>query len=186
MNIPTEVQIALVAAVLILILVLIFKDRVAEIVFGPAKMTLFRPDEQKATEEKAMEIAEKEAPAASSSSAPHWDKVATLFWLGNDLMWITDMVYRGALPDRVLQGVKKVRQYLLDFGFPDNSFPLQQLAIATDILESLLGIKRNTPSERTLLKQHYTTVAQQIQIIKWYLNALAEQEQPRFEKLRAL
>ena len=186
MNISTEVQIALIAAALILILVLIFKDRVAEIVFGPAKMSLFKPDEQDETLELAKEIAEKEAPATPSTPAIHWDKVGTLFWLGNDLMWITDMVYRGASPDLVMQGARNVKQYLADLGFLDDSFPLQQLSLATVILKSLSGIEGKTDTERLALKQHYKTVAKQIQIIKWYMNALAEKEQLGFEKLRAI
>lgn len=186
MNIATEVQIALIAAILILALVLIFKNRVAQVIFGPAKMILFNPKEQQEAAEKAKEIVEKEATTTSPDTKPQWQKVATLFWLGNDLMWITDMIYRGALPERVLQGVKYTRQYLLDLGFLKDSFPLQQLTIASDILESVVGITGATSTERSLLKQHYTSVAKQVQSIKWYISALAEQEQPGFQKLRAL
>jgi hypothetical protein len=46
-----------------------------------------------------------ETESKTLSSKLHWEKVGTLFWLGNDLMWIQDMMYRMALPNRVLQGV---------------------------------------------------------------------------------
>ena len=46
-----------------------------------------------------------------------WEKVATLFWLGNDLMWIKDMIFRNAPPERILEGVENVLQYLQDLGF---------------------------------------------------------------------
>ena len=96
------------------------------------------------------------------------------------------MMYRGAPPERVLQGVDHSKQYLTDLGFAANSFPLQQLNLASDILQSLKGLTGSTEAERRLLKQHYTTVSQQIQSIKWYVSALAEREQPGFTKLRAL
>lgn len=186
MNVSTEVQIALIGAILIIALVLIFKDRVAEVVFGPAKVTLFKPEELQAATDKAQEIVEKEAQKTLQSFRPQWQKVATLLWLGNDLMWITDMIYRGVPAERVLEGVNHAKQYLTELGFAGDSFPLQQLTLATDILESLEGLTGSTADERRLLKQHYTTVAQQIQSIKWYVSALAEQEQPGFKKLRAL
>ena len=120
------------------------------------------------------------------SSKLHWDKVGTLFWLGNDLMWIQDMMYRGALPERVLQGVNYATQYVSEFGFPADSLAAQQLTLCSDILKPLVGIKGSTESERILLQQHYRTVEQYIQTVKWYLNVLVKEKQPSFEKLRAL
>ena len=186
MDISTEVQIALIGAVVIIVLVFIFKDRVAEVVFGPAKVILFKPEEIQEATAKAKEIASSEAPKPQGGQMPQWQKVATLFWLGNDLMWIADMIYRGASPERVLQGVDHSKQYLNDLGFARDSFPIQQLNQATEILESLTALTGSTAAERRLLKQHYTTVAQQIQSVKWYISALAEKEEPGFKKLRAL
>jgi hypothetical protein len=181
MNITPEVHIALIGAILIFVLILIFRNRVAEVVFGPAKLTLFKPEQDQAARANAEEEAHKAAKIASQGSVPHWHKVASLFWLGNDLMWITDMMYRAAPPERVLQGVNIARQYLRDLGFPENSFPLQQLTLATDILESIRGA-----TQKRFLESHYRTVAQEIQSIKWYLSALAEQQEPGFQKGRAL
>ena len=186
MNISSEVQIALIALVFLIVLVIIFRHRVSEVGFGPAKLTLFKPGELQAATDKAKQVVEAEAKKVPASLKPQWDKVATLFWLGNDLMWTTDMIYRGALPDRVLLGIEHARQYLLDLGFPEGSFPLQQLGLAATILGAIKGLTGSTPEERQLLKQHYTTVTQQIQSIKWFVSALAEQQQPGFEKLRAL
>ena len=186
MDIPTDVQIALIGAVVIIVLVFIIKDRVAEVVFGPAKVTLFKPEEIQAATAKAKEIANSEAPKPQGGHAPKWQKVATLFWLGNDLMWIADMIYRGAPPERVLQGIDHSKQYFNDLGFAGDSFPIQQLNLATDILESLKSLTGLTAAERRSLKQHYTTVAQQVQSVKWYVSALAEGEEPGFKKLRAL
>ncbi|MFC2054759.1 hypothetical protein ACFLV7_10790 [Chloroflexota bacterium] len=135
MNIPTEVQIALIGAFVVVVLVCIFRDRVKEVVFGPARVTLFKPEELGAVTDKAKEIVEEEARKPREGSSPQWQKVATLFWLGNDLMWVSDMIYRGAPPERVLQGVNHAKQYLTELGFAVGSFPLQQLTLTTNILE---------------------------------------------------
>lgn len=95
------------------------------------------------------------------------------------------MMYRAALPRRVLQGVQHVAKYSEDLGFGRDSLPGQQLALTTTILESLEGIAELTPENRILLQQHYGTVDQYITTIKWYLSALVEHQEPGFEKLRA-
>ena len=115
----------------------------------------------------------------------NWEKVGTLFWLGNDLMWIQDMMYRGAMPERVLQGIDIVKQYFEDLGFDQKSNPARQLALSQTILESLQGISNPTPEQLRLLQQHYGTVNQYISTLKWYVNALVEQRQLGFEKHRA-
>jgi len=111
-----------------------------------------------------------------------WVKVATLFWLGNDLMWIQDMMYRGALPERVLQGVIAATKYFTDLGFDDTSFPIQQLYLCHSILESHKGESEFSP---TLLQQKYENVNQYVTSVKWYVSGLLEQQQPDFEKFRA-
>lgn len=184
MNISPEVQIALIAVGVIVFLVIVFKDRVAEVVFGPAKMTLFKPEEMQDATAKAKEIVEREAPKTPEGFKPQWQKVATLYWLGNDLMWIIGMLYRGALPEQVLQGVDHAKHYLTELGFTEASFPFNQLGIATPILKLLKGVTGSTAAERRTLKQQYTSVIFQIQSIKWYISSLAEKEQPEFIKQR--
>jgi hypothetical protein len=122
----------------------------------------------------------------SISSKLQWDKVGALFWLGNDLMWIQDMMYRGALPERVLQGINHATHYVSELGFPADSLATQHLSLCSDIVKPLVGIRGSTESERNLLQQHYRTIEQYIQTVKWYLNALVKDKQPGFEKLRAL
>jgi len=186
MNIPSGVQLALITAIVLLILVYWFRDRVSEIVFGKARITLFRPSEIQQTVEAAQQAAQEEQLAEEVVEGVQWHKVATLFWLGNDLMWITDMIYRGAPPARVLQGIDHARQYLIDLGFKEGKFPHQQLDLARTVLGSLDGLDTSNPRNAELLKQHYRTVAKEIQTIKWYISALAEGQEPGFRKLRAL
>lgn len=121
----------------------------------------------------------------SGKSIIEWNKVGTLFWLGNDLMWIQDMMHRGALPDRVLQGVQHAEKYFNDLGFDPESFPFQQLSLAQKLLEALQGMSDLSPKQYTLLQQHYGTVDQYISNLKWYVDALVKGQQSGFEKERA-
>lgn len=131
-------------------------------------------------------LPEPASPTEANAEGFKSDKPATLFWLGNDLMWIQDMMYRAAPPGRVLQGVQHARQYAEDLGFDETSFPGKQLALAVTILESLRGITEFSEDERRLLQQHYGTVDQYIKTVKWYVHALLKQQQPDFEKHRAI
>jgi len=184
MTISPGVQIALITAVVLLILVYWFRDRVAEIVFGDAKITLFHPKEIQETIEQAKHSARSEIIEDSPSQEIDWSKVATLFWLGNDLMWTLDMIYRGAAPGRVLQGISHVGQYLNDIGFTNEKFPHKELELAKTILESLDGLDTSSTRNAEILKQHYRTVAKEVESIKWFVSRIAETEEPDFKKLR--
>lgn len=125
--------------------------------------------------------------SAVSAETPQvdWEKPATLFWLGNDLMWIQDQMYRGSSPTRVLEGVEHVKEYARRLGFDDSSLPLQNLSIATSILESLPS-RAETEEMLRLIQQHYGTVEQFVRQVKFYIQAKAESREPGFIKLRAL
>lgn len=114
-----------------------------------------------------------------------WSKVATLFWLGNDLMWIQDQMYRGSVPSRVLQGVEHALTYASRLGFGEKTLPIQNLSIAKTILEALPD---HADTEQTIrvIQQHYGTVEQYIKQTKFYVQSKAEGQEPGFEKLRAL
>ena len=71
MNMPAGVQIAVIAGIVIIILACIFRDRVDEIVFGPAKMRLFKPEEIQATTDIAKEIAHNQVPQIQQGFSPH-------------------------------------------------------------------------------------------------------------------
>jgi hypothetical protein len=132
----------------------------------------------------AAEAIEKATP--KQQIAINWTKVSTLFWLGNDLMWIQDMTYRAASPERVLQGVEIAIQYAKDLGFTENSLPVQDLSLAKTILQPLVGFSPATEQNKLVLEGHYRTVQQYVQTVKWYIDALANTQQPDFKKLRAL
>ena len=114
-----------------------------------------------------------------------WTKAASLFWLGNDLMWIQDQMYRGSVPSRVLQGIEHAITYTRRLGFSDNSLPIQNLGLAKTILEALPD-RIETEQAIQVIQQHYVTVEQYIKQIKFFIQAKAEGQEPDFEKLRAL
>lgn len=116
----------------------------------------------------------------------NWSKIATLFWFGNDLMWIQDMTYRDAPPELVIQGVNIALQYAYDLGFPNNSLPIQNLLIVKTIIQLLIGIVPSSEEEMWILKRHYRTVQQYVETVKWFVSAQAKMQQPDFEKLRAV
>ena len=143
--------------------------------------------------DEAQEISEKEAKTIVSTQTPqsnqisiNWNNVGTLFWLGNDLMWIQDMMYRGAMPERVLQGIENVRIYFNELGFDNNSFPLQQLNLAQCLIEPLKGVTNITPDWLSHIQRRYKGIEKYITTLKWYMNAFVEEQQPGFNKLRAI
>jgi hypothetical protein len=145
------------------------------------------PDSAQAANE-AEEEAEFEAQAVLESETAageiDWNKTATLFWLGNDLMWINDQMFRGSSPARVLQGVDHALKYAESLGFGPESLPLKNLNLAKTILESLPP-SGNVQTQIPIIQQHYRTVAGYIDQTKFYMSAKAEGNEPDFVKLRA-
>jgi hypothetical protein len=123
--------------------------------------------------------------STSQQTAIKWDKVATLFWLGNDLMWIQDQLYRSSSPERISEGIDNTALYMHDLEFAHNSLPIKELDIAKQILRGVIG---HLPSDNRplFLEGHYRSVEQYVQTVKWYIDALATNQQPDFEKLRVM
>jgi hypothetical protein len=136
--------------------------------------------------EEEIDVSVPEEIESSEEVSIHWGKVATLFWLGNDLMWIQDMTYRGAAPERVRQGVLHALQYSKELGFEKDSTQVIELFRAKDLLDNLVGINLKSEQARIVLEQHYGTVRQYVQTTKWIIDGMAKREQPDFVKLRAL
>lgn len=121
----------------------------------------------------------------SAQSPVNWNKVATLFWLGNDLMWIQDMAYRGAVPHRILRGIVNAEAYLKDLGFPANSLPFEQLALAKETVSNLFDGSPSDPDSLPNFEERYRELRQYIETIKAYIDRLACEQQPNFIKKRA-
>ena len=140
----------------------------------------FQEDKDIKAEAKAK--AEKIIKQTASAQQPPvmWNKVATLFWLGNDLMWIEDMTYRYARPARVLEGVENALRYIEDLGFAANSFPIQELTLAKITLQSLGDLSRE--NYKQVLQGHYLGIRQHVETVKFYIHSLANIQQPGFNK----
>jgi len=138
-----------------------------------------RKDEEQAPEEKA------QAEPIKAKEDLDWDKVATLFWLGNDLMWTEDMMYRGAHPERVLQGIDHALQYVSELGFGDRSLPISELTLARTVIQPFEGITNIDDRIANNIRLQYKSADKNIEHVKWYLSRLAEQKEPAFSKLRA-
>ena len=115
-----------------------------------------------------------------------WNKVATLFWIGNDLMWIQSKLSTAASPRRILQGINPVIQYMKDLGFDEKSFPIRNLTLAKTLLVPLVNYSPISDQNIGVFESQYNSVHQYIEIVKWYIDALAKGRQPDFEKIRAL
>jgi hypothetical protein len=106
------------------------------------------------------------------------DKPATLFWIANDIMWIQDMLFRGAPASAILSGIKNVRTYLktLNLGGSLADAELARLH-KTGQAAQLPGQAEWSPDLRSHL-------AQQIESVKWFLAARAQEAESGFKKLR--
>jgi hypothetical protein len=154
---------------------------------GEKEMTILTDPEEAANNavEEAEVEAEKVLASESATGEIDWTKTATLFWLGNDLMWIKDQMFRGSSPARVLQGVEHALKYIEALGFDSGSLPQTNLKLAQTILEALPP-SGDLQSQIPIIQQHYRTVAGYIDQTKFYISAKAEGNEPSFVKLRSI
>jgi hypothetical protein len=112
--------------------------------------------------------------------------VATLFWFGNDLMWIEDMAYREASPMRILQGVLNATIYAKELGFSDDSFPIEQLHLAIKAIRQMREVSPSVEETQSNFQEGCREIRQYIQAIKWYVHRLAIEQEPHFKKKTAV
>jgi len=109
-----------------------------------------------------------------------WDKPATIFWLANDLMWIQDMLFRGAPPSRIVPGLKHARDYVTALNLTD-SFAVQEL---TRVIEYFEGGPHNRPMP--LVDDAVPQLANRLELVKRDVASRLEEAKPGFTKFRAL
>ena len=114
-----------------------------------------------------------------------WGKIKTIYWLGNDLMWINDMIYRGASPERVLQGINHTQHYVERLGFNEKSYPILMLNYSRDALSAVIGFSEKGDMENRKIQEIYSMVAHYIEQIKFFLDASMNDFEPDFVKMRA-
>ena len=113
-----------------------------------------------------------------------WNNAATLFWLGNDLMWIKDMTYRGAHPSKVLKGIENAIKYSEKLGFTEDSLPIKNLEIAKHFITPLIESESSDKLDSSMLTNYYFNIQEYIEPVKWYISSLAEKQEPGFIKHR--
>ena len=156
--------------------------------FLTTSLTRRREDKSKdmVAEEQAEEVIEPTVGAepTPADAAISWDKPATLFWLGNDLMWVQDQVYRGSLPPRVLQGVENAIGYCRDLGFGQDSLPIQNLELAKAHLKLLPDVILDGDT-LAMVQQQYRSIEKLVKQVKFFVQGIAQSEEPGFVKRRA-
>lgn len=93
-------------------------------------------------------------------------------------MWVQDMVYRGAPPERVLEGLLNVKDYAVQLGVWSQI--KSGLEPAISVITGLVGTKY---TERYL--GFYGYVAKEVNTAKFIVSAKLEKEEPDFKKKRA-
>jgi hypothetical protein len=121
---------------------------------------------------------------ASENASISWHKPATLFWLGNDLMWIQDQMYRGSSPPRILHGVENALAYSRDMGFREESLPIQNLELAKSHLQLLPESIRDEDTLR-MVQQQYRSILALVKQVKFFIQGAAESQEPDFVKRRS-
>jgi hypothetical protein len=106
------------------------------------------------------------------------EKPATLFWLGNDLMWIQDMLYRNAPSWSIVEGLKNLQKYTRALGFKGSLADTELTRLLRDTQATLDSGLSNWSPEFKL------SLARQIEPIKWFISARAEEQEPGFKKYR--
>jgi hypothetical protein len=121
----------------------------------------------------------------SLSAKVDWTRVASLFWLGNDLMWIQNMMIRGASPKRVHEGIKGTMRYVRELGLSDETPAVKHLSECETILVSMFEISGTTEEEINHILQQYRAVYLKVQTVKWFIHGIASDKHSGFKKHRA-
>lgn len=161
----------------VIIILLMFKEqlrtlllRIEEAWWGD-RGAKFRKEEQEAAE--ALSAVEAELQAVPEQGAIDWTKSGDLFWIGNDLMWIKDMLYRGAPKNYSIAGMKKALAYLERLGFAD-TYAHGKLKRLVEIAEARSPAGWTPPWR--------SQIAKEIEPIKQFVASRAESNQPGFTK----
>jgi len=170
--------------IIVLTFILLFRNNLSNMIdrirFMKHKDTVIGFSEYDLIEVESHKAINQGASDATFSLPPEFpvDKPATLFWLANDLMWLQDVLYRDAPSWSVIEGLKNSQKYVKSLGLKGSlaDSELNRLLRETQaIVDS--GLSSWSPEFRLSL-------VRQIETIKWYLSAHAEDAEPGFKKHR--
>jgi hypothetical protein len=101
-----------------------------------------------------------------------WEKPATLFWVGHDLMWTIDAVLRGAFGEPISRGLKRVLAHVQQLGLAGTDME-ERLERALEDAENAREMDWTT-LQRNILARDLTRVIEAI-------GSMAEERQPDFD-----
>jgi len=110
-------------------------------------------------------------PKPLTPSTVHWQKSASLFWLGNDLEWTSQTVLRGAPKDRILHGLKQCEHHSSALGFADTG-PGRELRV--------LKSEVTNASEEDLNRKWRIDFSEKIYAVVRGFDGLVREHQPDF------
>ena len=156
----TAVCIAAMWPAIVLLALLIFRSQITSLIprikkadFGSVGVEWYEHDRVGGPVPKDAKEIEGEPEAEEKIT---WDKPATLFWLGNDLMWTQDMIYREAPAGKILEGLKNSLAYVRRLG-PSAKGIEDQLIILLPQIEAYVGMD---PAQ--YFRPHFREAAKQI------------------------
>lgn len=174
--------IALVWPVTVLIILWWFKDRLRELIKNIAEAKvgekLYFKFWQAKTDVASVEASAVSLPevtvAPAQLNAPdgaRWDRVADVFWLGNDLDWTIQTALRGAPKERIIHGLTQSTHHASQIGLAD-TVPGKHLA-------ALLKQVATMP-EVSLDREWRANFELQIIVLTRLFSNLAQERQPGF------
>jgi len=108
---------------------------------------------------------------SASSSGVQWEKVATLFWLGNDLEWTRRTALSGQPKERILHGLTQCNHHVSQLGLAD-SVPGKGLSDVKSRLASM--------PEAALSPEWRNDFAARVALATRGISDMAKIEQPDF------
>ncbi|MCI0405177.1 MAG: hypothetical protein L0209_03735 [candidate division Zixibacteria bacterium] len=94
--------------------------------------------------------------AASPSPPNNWKKINDIYWLGHDLMWTIDVVYRLAPKKYIVHGLKQSLYHL-------NELPMAETAAVKDRLQKLFD-EANSRSDEEWTPVQRATFAEKLRL----------------------
>ena len=94
------------------------------------------------------------------------------------MMWVQDMIYRGAPPKRVLEGLFHVKQYAVQLGV----WP-QIKSVLDPAISVIVDLSGTTNPKKYI--GFYEYVANSVNTAKLEVSAILTKKEPKFKKKRA-
>lgn len=129
--------------VLVLLLVLLFKDKVEKLLDRLGEAKKIGPVEwgESPTDKMPGEKISTKRDQLESKPTEHklvkWENVANIYWAGHDLMWASDVILRNAPRDTIIWGLTQSLHHIRDMGLKDDPVAVRLTRLLTNARNSL-------------------------------------------------